>query len=101
MPAGKRMGERPERPSAALNRDVNRFACSVLSTACSVFIACTGQNGEGGSAGKCPLPTTFNWTSTPALAQPNSGWVSLKDFSSVVYNDQHIVYMSTVDSAGA
>jgi hypothetical protein len=26
---------------------------------------------------------------------------SLKDFSSVVYNNQHIVYMSTVDSAGA
>ncbi len=27
--------------------------------------------------------------------------MSLKDFSSVVYNDQHIVYMSTVDSMGA
>jgi hypothetical protein len=27
--------------------------------------------------------------------------VSLKDFSSVVFNNQHIVYMSTVDSAGS
>ena len=27
--------------------------------------------------------------------------MSLKDFSSVVFNDQHIVYMSTVDNAGS
>jgi hypothetical protein len=73
----------------------------------------TGGNGTGGSAGSggsastggttgtCQLPATFKWTSTAALAQPKSGWVSLKDFSSVVYNNQHIVYMSTVDGAGA
>jgi hypothetical protein len=60
-----------------------------------------GGAGAGGSTGTCQLPTTFKWTSTAALAQPKSGWVSLKDFSSVVYNNQHIVYMSTVDSAGA
>ena len=60
-----------------------------------------GTTGTGGSTGTCPLPTTFRWTSTAALAQPKSGWVSLKDFSSVVYNNQRIVYMSTVDGAGA
>ena len=58
--------------------------------------------GAGGSATTtCPLPTTFKWTSSGPLAQPKSGWVSLKDFSSVVFNNQHIVYMSTVDSAGS
>jgi hypothetical protein len=55
----------------------------------------------GGATGTCPLPTTFEWTSTGPLAQPKSGWVSLKDFSSVVYNNQHIVYMSTVDNSGS
>jgi hypothetical protein len=60
-----------------------------------------GSAGTGGATGTCQLPTTFKWTSTAALAQPKSGWVSLKDFSSVVYNNQHIVYMSTVDGAGA
>jgi hypothetical protein len=61
----------------------------------------TGSGGAGGSAMTCPLPTTFRWTSTGPLAQPKSGWVSLKDFSSVVFNNQHIVYMSTVDGAGS
>jgi Glycosyl hydrolase family 62 len=47
----------------------------------------------------CALPKTFKWTSTGPLAQPKSGWVSLKDFSSVVCNNQHIVYMSTVNNS--
>jgi len=49
----------------------------------------------------CPLPTTFKWTSTGPLAQPKSGWVAIKDFSDVVYDNQHIVYMSTVDTSGS
>jgi len=55
--------------------------------------------GAGGSPMTCPLPKTFKWTSSGPLAQPKSGWVSLKDFSSVVFNNQHVVYMSTVDGA--
>jgi hypothetical protein len=53
-----------------------------------------------GSSGTCSLPSTYHWTSTGPLATPQNGWVSLKDFSDVVYNGKHIVYGSDVDISG-
>jgi hypothetical protein len=50
--------------------------------------------------GSCPLPSTFRWSSSGVLANPQNGWVSLKDFTNVVSNGQHLVYMSNVNSAG-
>jgi len=48
------------------------------------------------------LPTTFKWTSSGVLATPmapaGKTWVALKDFTDVVYNGLHIVYMSTHDT---
>jgi hypothetical protein len=64
----------------------------------------SSSSGSGGDSGEvCPLPTTFDWTSTGPLARPQSGtgWVALKDFSDVLYDNQHIVYMSTVTDAGS
>ncbi|WP_203872231.1 non-reducing end alpha-L-arabinofuranosidase family hydrolase [Planomonospora parontospora] len=52
----------------------------------------------GGDPGTCNLPSTYRWTSSGPLAQPRSGWVSLKDFTVAPYNGRQLVYATTHDT---
>jgi len=49
----------------------------------------------------CSLPSSYHWSSTGPLTNPQNGWVSLKDFTNVVYNGKHLVYGSNVNSGGS
>jgi hypothetical protein len=65
----------------------------------------SGGSGSGGSAAPCPLPSSFRWTSSGPLAEPQSppgrDFVSLKDFTITRAGDQYAIYATAFDATAS
>jgi hypothetical protein len=63
------------------------------------------SSGSSSSGSSCPSPTKLKWTSTGPLATPKSpsghNFVSLKDFTNVVWHNQHIIYATVFDTTAS
>lgn len=68
---------------------------NVLLTSAALLAACSTQV----AAQSCDLPASYKWTSSEPLAEPSSGWSSLKDFTTAPYNGEHVVYATFSDAS--
>jgi hypothetical protein len=51
------------------------------------------------AAAQCALPSVYNWTSTDILAEPLSGWSTLRELTTVPYKGKNLVYVTMQNTA--
>lgn len=76
------------------------FTAGVLSS--SVALLASGlaipQKSTLTARQSCPLPSTYQWTDLGgALAEPQNGWLNLKDFTISSIDGEYIIYGSYYD----
>ncbi|MEJ2858693.1 MULTISPECIES: non-reducing end alpha-L-arabinofuranosidase family hydrolase, partial [unclassified Saccharothrix] len=76
---------------------LNGVQCTGTTTTTTTTTTSTTTTTTTTTPGGCTLPSRYRWTSTGVLANPRSGWVSLKDFTTVMHNGRHLVYGTTHD----
>ncbi|HWV76166.1 MAG TPA: non-reducing end alpha-L-arabinofuranosidase family hydrolase [Isoptericola sp.] len=98
-PRTSRTSRRARRLGLGLAASLAAVAAMSAPVAGAVAEETDGAGPQAGSApAVCPLPETYDWTSTGSLAEPLPGYVSLKDFTTVPYDGRQLVYATTHDT---
>lgn len=78
------------------------FTAGVLSPSVAILASALAipQKSTLTARQSCPLPSTYEWTDLGgALAEPQNGWLSLKDFTISSINGEYIIYGSEYDGS--